>query len=683
MSVDIAQFHQTFLDESFEGLDVMESGLLGLDVGAADVEAINGIFRAAHSIKGGSATFGFAAVANFTHGVETLLDQMRDGTRDVTQESVEVLLQSVDVLRAMLATVRDGETIPEDMAAGVQSRLESLLAAAPSAPTEPPAAETDQSEAGWRIAFRPHEGMLQSGNDALRILRELAELGDLSVQADASKVPALDVLEPELCHLAWDLELNGKVSEADIREIFEWVEDDCDLTISPLSAPAPQAVAAPVAVGGASSSTPPAPNAGKPRSAAGEGGSIRVDIAKVDAIINLVGELVITQSMLGQVGESMEECQGPDMQRFEKLRDGLAQLERNTRELQESVMQMRMLPISFAFNRFPRLVRDLSQQLGKKVELRLMGEQTELDKTVMEKIGDPLVHLVRNALDHGIEAPEERAATGKAETGVLELEAYHKGGNIIIEIRDDGKGLDRGKILGKARSRGLVPEGHVPSDAEIFDYVFHPGFSTADKVSDVSGRGVGMDVVRRNIKALGGNVDIRTEPGQGTTFVVRLPLTLSILDGQLVRVGSQNYVIPLVSIVESLQIRQRQVNAIGGKAEMYKLRDEYIPIVRLNEVFGGSPSYSTLEGGLMVVAEGDGQRAGFLVDDLLAQQQVVIKSLETNFRRVEGMSGATILGDGTVALILDVAGLIQRFRDGGPLAGSGSGPMTQQSDVVA
>jgi two-component system chemotaxis sensor kinase CheA len=367
----------------------------------------------------------------------------------------------------------------------------------------------------------------------------------------------------------------------------------------------------------------------------------------------MVGELVITQSMLSQLGEEF------DIERLEKLRDGLGQLERNTRELQESVMRIRMIPISFAFNRFPRMIHDLCNKFGKKVQLKLSGESTELDKTVMEKIGDPLVHLVRNAMDHGIETPDKRAEAGKPETGTVHLNAFHQGGNIVIEITDDGAGINADKILKKAIQRGLVEEGIELSQARIHDLLFQPGFSTADEITDVSGRGVGMDVVRKNIQALGGTVDVQSTIGKGSKFTVRLPLTLAILDGQLVRVGDHTYIIPLVSIVESLQVHNKNVNAIAGKAELYKLRDEYIPIVRLYEAFHIEPDSRSLENGLLVVVEGDGQKAGLLVDDLLAQQQVVIKSLETNFRRVDGLSGATILGDGTVALILDVAGVIR------------------------
>ncbi|HFE37019.1 MAG TPA: chemotaxis protein CheA, partial [Gammaproteobacteria bacterium] len=382
-------------------------------------------------------------------------------------------------------------------------------------------------------------------------------------------------------------------------------------------------------------------------------GSIRVGIDKVDALINMVGELVITQSMLSQLGEDM------DQSKIEKMQDGLGQLERNTRELQESVMRIRMLPISFAFQRFPRMVRDLSQKLGKEIELRLLGEQTELDKTVMEKIGDPLVHLVRNSIDHGIESPEEREAAGKPRMGVVELNAFHQGGNIVIEIDDDGKGIDKDVVLAKAIENGVVSENESLTDEQIYDLIFAPGFSTAKVVSDVSGRGVGMDVVKRNIRELGGNIEVKSTKGVGSKIIIRLPLTLAILDGQLIRVGKDTYIIPLVSIIESLQVRNEQVNGIAGQAELYKLRDEYVPIVRLHDVLNLKPDSEKLTDGLLVIVEGDGGQAGLFVDDLLGQQQVVIKSLETNFRPVEGVSGATILGDGTVALILDVAGLVK------------------------
>ena len=377
--------------------------------------------------------------------------------------------------------------------------------------------------------------------------------------------------------------------------------------------------------------------------ASADSGSIRVATEKVDNIINLVGELLITQSMLSGFADGIHPND------LDRLRQGLSQLARNTRELQESVMQIRMLPISFAFNRFPRIVHDLSRKLGKKVELKLTGEGTELDKTVLEKISDPLVHLVRNALDHGLETPERRLAAGKPETGTIELAAFHEGGNIIIEVRDDGAGLNKAKILQKARERGLIPPDQELTDEQIDNLIFMPGFSTAEQISDVSGRGVGMDVVRRNINDLGGHVQIASKEGLGSTIRIRLPLTLAILDGQLVRVGKEVYIISLLAIVETIQVTRERVNTLVGRTEVFRLRDEYLPVVKLCDQFGVEPDSRSAEDGLLVVVESDGKRAGVLVDDLLAQQQVVIKSLESNFKPVSGIAGATILGDGTVA----------------------------------
>ena len=487
-------------------------------------------------------------------------------------------------------------------------------------------------------------------------------------------MPDYAEFDPETSYARWTVTLDGSVEERAIREVFEWVEDDADISLTRGA----DAAAATATQSGADDTAAPvvaaAPDAderrtGEDRRTGDErrstdrraGGntaaasSIRVDIGKVDSLINLVGELVITQSMLGQLDD-------PQTVDFEKLREGLAQLERNTRELQESVMRIRMLPISFSFNRFPRLVRDLSTKLGKEVELKIVGEQTELDKTVLEKIADPLVHLVRNALDHGIEKPDIRAEAGKPLCGTLTLAARHEGGNIVIEISDDGAGLDAEKLLAKARERGLVGADEVLPEERIHELIFHPGFSTAKELSDVSGRGVGMDVVKRNIKELGGVIELHSTFGAGSTIRIRLPLTLAILDGQLVRVGDQTYIVPLVSIVESLQIDPERVKSVVGAAELYRLRGEYIPIVRLYEVFNIEPQSSALEDGLIVVVEGEGQRAGILIDELLGQQQVVIKSLETNYRKVDGISGATILGDGTVAMIMDAGGLIALNR---------------------
>ncbi|MCF6282931.1 MAG: chemotaxis protein CheA [Candidatus Polarisedimenticolaceae bacterium] len=679
MSIDMKQFHQVFFEESFEGLDIMESGLLNMDPGAADPEEINSIFRAAHSIKGGGGTFGFNHISSFTHVMETLLDEMRDGRRQVTTEAMNVLLQSVDVLRDMLTATSDGADHDEERATLQQVELNKILngEATPSieggAESTPVTEDADQ-HLGWHIVFRPLSHMLRTGNDSLRIIRELDSFGDLKLTCDLSALPLLDEYEAEDSYLSWDIYLHGDISRDTIDEVFSWVDDDCELAIMPLVNEAAQVVETAAATQSPEEKLdlvdkPDDKRAGgdrranerrKPATAGAS--SIRVDINKIDTLINMVGELVITQSMLSMLGEDVEDKAGD---REERTRDGLEQLERHTRELQESVMQIRMVPISFTFSRFPRLVHDLSSKMGKKIELEMTGENTEVDKTVIEKIGDPLVHLVRNSLDHGLEMPDERIAAGKPETGIVQLNAFHKGGNIVLEIRDDGRGLNRDKILSKAIEKGIVPEDHGLSDRQIYELIFMPGFSTADVVSDVSGRGVGMDVVRRNINELGGGIEIESTPGKGSAIIIRLPLTLAILDGQTVVVGNETYIVPLVSIVESIQVRGDQINRVVGQGETFKLRDEYLPVVRLHEVFDiADPKAKELDEGLLVVVEGEGRNCGLFVDDLLGQQQVVIKSLEANYGKVDGISGATILGDGSVALILDIQGLMRLARDG-------------------
>ncbi|HEX5208616.1 MAG TPA: chemotaxis protein CheA [Steroidobacteraceae bacterium] len=696
MTVDLTQFHDAFFEESFEALDAMEAALLKLDVGAPEPELINTIFRVAHSIKGGSATFGFSEIASFTHSLETLLDELRSGSMAVSVALSDLLLKSVDVLRAMLRAVQakqpiDAQRVSDlqfDLEVAIAKKSEAVVAApaagrSPSGPAHPAGTAADTAPVGtaprWHIHFHPYRELLARGNDPLRMLRELAALGDLEVRVDAQALPALTDLNPQDCYLAWSLELPGEIAEEAIRQVFEWAEGDCDLTIARLSgevpAPAPtssvaqpaapattpppaQAVTQEPASAPALTVVAPAPRqeaakAEASMSGLGDSGSIRVSVEKIDELMNTVGELVITQAMLSQLGSHFD---GPDA---EKLRGGLAQLERNIRELQESVMRVRMLPISFVFSRFPRMVRDLAQRLGKQIELKLTGEQTELDKTVLEKIGDPLVHLVRNCLDHGIESPEVRTAAGKPAEGTVHLDASHRGGNIAVEVSDDGGGLDRARILAKARARGLVGPNDSLTDAEICELIFVPGFSTAEKTTDLSGRGVGMDVVRRNVKELNGKIEVKSEPGRGSRFVITLPLTLAIVDGQSVSVGSETYIVPLLSIVESMQLKATGVTRLSGHAEVVSFRGDYLPIIRLHELFGVEPRSRALHEGLVVIAEGDGRRVGLFVDDLLGQQQVVIKSLEANYGHIEGVSGATILGDGSVALILDVPGLIR------------------------
>ncbi len=610
---------------------------------------------------------------------------------DVTRHITDLLLRSVDVMRDMLRAVQHKTPVDAQRVADLQFDLELAIiqkdsapaAAAPAAPApaasaavaEPVAPAKPAGAHCWRIQFRPYPQLLVHGNDPLRMLRELADLGDLTINVDAGNVPSLAQLDPESCFLTWDLRLTSDVTREVVEQIFDWAEGDCELRIEDASgeAESPQpavakAATAPAAAPVAAAAPAPAPAKAErpqltavptpeasesPKQGLGDGSSIRVSTEKIDELMNTVGELVITQSMLTQLGTKIE----GDVS--EQLRAGLAQLERNVRELQESVMRVRMLPISFVFSRFPRMVRDLSGRLGKNVDLKVTGDQTELDKTVLEKIGDPLVHLVRNSVDHGIEMPDVRTAAGKSATGTVFLEAYHKGGNITVEVGDDGGGLNKSRILEKARSRGLIGANDTLTDEQIYELIFMAGFSTAEQTTDISGRGVGMDVVRRNIKELGGTIEVRSELGKGSRFIITLPLTLAIVDGQSVAVGTESYIVPLITIIESLQLKAGMVNRVAGQGEVFWFRDRYLPIVRVHEVFGVKPRTTQLHEGLIMVVEGEGRRVGLFVDDLLGQQQVVIKSLETNFRRVDGVSGATILGDGSVALILDVAGLIR------------------------
>ena len=657
MPIDMRQFHQTFFEESLEGLSAMETELLHLEKAVdssdgqpgatADPEILNTIFRAAHSIKGGSSTFGFSEVAAFSHVLESRLDALREGRCLPDRRTVGLLLLAVDCLRGLIITAKTGKEADRNAIEAVRNQLQELdRNGATTTTPESVGRGAEAVTAHWHILFRPHRQIFFSGNDPLRILRELTALGEVKIKVDVSTLPSWHSFNPEECYLAWSIELTGRVTRETLDEVFGWVMDDCDLNISPLPSAVsglpltPRAIAEAVA------------------SADAHAGSIRVSVPKVDALINMVGELVITQSMLSQLASHFT------LESLPKLFIGLAQLERNTRELQESVMHIRMLPLSFAFNRLPRLVHDMSHKIGKKVEIAISGEQTEIDKTMIEHLIDPLLHLARNCLDHGIEPPAERRAAGKPETGLIELKAYQKGGNVVIEIRDDGRGLDYERILAKAVQRGLVAADAKPTRDEIAEFIFVPGFSTAETVSDISGRGVGMDVVRNNIHSLGGNVEIVSEAGRGTRFIVRLPLTLAILDGLSVQIGTHTYILPLVCIVESVRVQPEQVARPAGGGELYGLRKEYLPLIRLYELFGVKPRSTDLTQGILVVVEADGRKAGLYVDDLLGQQQVVIKSLQTHYGKVEGISAATILGDGTVAMILDVAGLIRLAHAG-------------------
>ena len=658
MSMDLQRFHATFFEESREGLDAMEAGLLTLESGQHDAEIINSVFRAAHSIKGGAGTFGFDAIAALTHVLETLLDELRAGKRALEANAVDAMLASVDVLRALLREAEHGVQADPAAVAAMKARLESILSGqAPAvASTAAPAVAEAEPEA-WQIGFTPAPSMFMSGNDPLRIIRELEHLGPLQVQARLERLPGFEQLDPFEAHLAWDLGLIGKIKRSQIEDTFAWVVDDCELDIRPVAPPSlattapaveadvvPAAAAAPATAAPATAAATPAQEAES---------SIRVSVDKVDALINLVGELVITQAMLKQVSNHIDPAHA------ERLFAGLDLLERNTRDLQEAVIGVRMLPVDAVFRRFPRLVRDLSTRLGKQVRLKTIGEGTELDKGLIEKIADPLVHLVRNSIDHGLEMPEFRRNAGKDETGTITLAASHQGGHIVIEVSDDGHGLNRERILAKAAERGLaVPEN--PTDAQVWDLIFQPGFSTADAVTDLSGRGVGMDVVRRNIQALGGEVQIESRAGMGTRTLIRLPLTLAILDGMTVSVAGETLILPLAYVLEALQPQASDIRTMAGEGRVLRVRGEYLPILSLSEYYGYGQRHS--DESLVVVVEGDGQKIALEVDELVGQQQVVVKNIENNYRRIGGVSGATILGDGRVALIVDIGGLVRSLR---------------------
>jgi len=686
MTVDLSQFIPSFLEESFEGLELMESGLLNLEPG--DNETIHSIFRAAHSIKGGAGTFGFDSVTEFTHLVETLLDEMRDGRREVTSKDTEILLDSVDCMRLLIEAARDEQDYDQEKVANkvanTSARLSETLGEEATVESESESEseseiESDSSNSGgsgFKIKFIPEHSLAKTGNDPIFLFSALAELGELTLSANTEALPALLDIDAQELYLNWQLTLITEVEKSEIIEIFEWVEDECILEIEPISNSSLEvceeeessendsatsnelsaesqanntAIQEPIVTTELETEDK---NKSTKAKAKADLGSIRVGVDKVDSLINLVGELVITQSMLSELGNDF------DMTKVERLTSGLEQLLQNTKELQESVMRIRMLPISFAFNRFPRLVHDLAIKTGKEMELVINGEQTELDKTVMEQIGDPLVHLVRNAADHGIESKETRLANGKSEKGTISLDAYHQGGNIVIEIKDDGAGINRTKVLNKAIEKGLIDENAILTDSQVYDLLFEPGFSTAAEVTDISGRGVGMDVVKRNIQSLGGRIQVESALGKGSTFKVNLPLTLAILDGQLVKVGTETYIIPLISIVESLQIDNTLINRVSGDMVLYRLRDDNVPVLPIYKMFNLESKCTEIDKALLVVVEADGQKIGLMVDDLLAQQQVVIKSLNDNYQQVAGISGATILGDGSVAMILDIPGII-------------------------
>jgi two-component system chemotaxis sensor kinase CheA len=653
--IDLEQFKATFFEEAFDHLAAIERGVLALEAAPRDPEQLNAVFRAAHSIKGASGTFGLDEVMRFTHVLESLLDRLRDGRLSFSREIGDLLLESNDVLRDLMIAARDG-TPPARDADAVSTRLAGFADATPSesAPRPTETAASNGAPARHRVVFTPGADLLRQGMDPLLLLRELAELADvIRVEQQLESLPSLAAMDPETCYLGWALELVTQRSREQILDVFAFVEDTSQIAIE-------RADGAPGEHQASSTTTAPAPARAMapPRAASGEITSIRVATEKVDRLINLVGELVITQSMISDVAKDF------GVEKLVRLREAVGEMERTTRELQERVMAVRMVPIGSVFSRFPRVVRDLSASCGKEIDLEITGGETELDKSVVEQIGDPLMHIVRNAVDHGIEPPDERARMGKPSRGLLTLSACHQGGSVVLEIADDGRGLDTERIREKAVAAGVVESNEKLTTDQIHALIFTSGLSTARVVSDISGRGVGMDVVKRNIEALGGTVGITSSPGRGSCFRIRLPLTLAILDGLTLRVGEGTFIVPLIAVVESLQPRREQLRSVLGQGEVVVVRGQPVPLIRLHRVLGLPGETTDPTCALVVIVEQDDGLVALLVDDVLGQQQVVIKSLERNFRRTEGISAATILGDGRVALILDVPGLVACRRSG-------------------
>lgn len=640
MSVDLAQFFQTFFEEATDHLADMERLLLAINLVSPQAEDLDSIFRAAHSIKGGAGIFGFQKLAGLTHILESHLDLIRSGRARMSEAVADEFLAAVDYLRLLLQACRNGDEPDGDEYAAMCARYEHL----------------GKNAAGAEPASLP---MLAAGagDESSGIFAELASgdegFGLFEPQEAAQTDDGFGFFEAAPAVRAQEDDNEGFGFFAPVEPVQAQVSVTAAIEGFGLFEALPPGAAMPL--------VPPAKTVGEvagnarpaARSAAAnpDAASIRVSVERVDQLINLVGELVITQAMLNETGQHVEGTIA------ERLQNSLSLLERNTRDLQEAVMSIRMLPISFVFNRFPRVVRDLSQKLGKGVELIIQGEGTELDRGLIEKLVDPLTHLVRNSIDHGIESPEKRRAAGKSERGTVILRASQQGGNIVVEVIDDGAGLNRERILAKAHENGL-PVNEAMPDAEVWQLIFAPGFSTAAEVTDVSGRGVGMDVVRRNISDLGGRIEITSTAGQGASFIIRLPLTLAILDGMSVAVCREVFIIPLTYILESLQPAAGDIRRIAGKGEVVHVRGDYLPLIPLADVLGVRGPRDADNRILLLVQSGDA-RAALQVDDLLGQHQVVIKSLEANYRRVPGVSGATVMGDGRVALILDVADIVQ------------------------
>ena len=681
MKIDLSQFRQTFLQESADHIASMETGLLQLRSTPDDVELLNSIFRAAHSIKGGAGSFGMTNLVRFTHSLENILDRMRSLEMQATDEVINILLRSVDVLSGLLDADADAAMPPAALELNVQ--IEALLpsdaaqgetASHDSSQQTPPKLQEDERKINfYKVEFSPDREIFASGTNPITLLRNLAAMGTVSCcTLHTEDLPALADLDPTQCYLNWTVELASVCEETELREVFEFVEHLAEVRIVCVDAPGtvaaielpPQAVAViqKTAARPAPSRAPVAAQkktAAKKPAAGGESSSIRVTIDKVDRLIDLVGELVIAHVMTAQMVEDFEPSCLP------KLREAVASMERNTRELHERVMAVRMLPVGTLFQRYTRTVYDIAQATGKQIRLEMDGEDTEIDKSMLELLGDPLTHLVRNAADHGVESIEAREAAGKPAEGTIALKAFHRSGRIVIEISDDGAGIDVARVRSKAIERGLIGPDSQMSDDQFRMLIFEPGFSTREEISDLSGRGVGMDVVKRNVQQLNGSVSLTSEKGSGSTVTIELPLTLAILEGLLVRVGNRTLVLPLLAVIETVPLRDEQIVRVAQQGEVVVIREESVPLLRLSRFLGLTPETVSNEKSsgvasnrrLAVIVEVGNRKVGLVVDELLGQQQVVVKSLERHLRKVDGLMGATILGDGCVAPIVDVGGL--------------------------
>ena len=702
------QLKVTFFDECSEALQQIEAGLTDIRQGHSSDDTINAVFRAVHSVKGGAGIFGFEALVEFAHVFETVLDGVRRGSLTATPETIDVMLAASDVLSDLVQMSRSGEFITPDFGGENRAALEQIIRSDQTgggaagddnspAPAEfegldfkpvpvdgfdftPVPVDDDSATAGadmmrsYTITFRPNADMLKKANEPLYIIRELRKLGELDLIAETDSLPSLAVLEPDRPYIGWTGTLQTSASRAQIDEIFEFVVGDCDLEIvetTPASAVADTVevdrTAAPVAPAASAATPPPPPKvetaappvrsneasepAGANRSPVAKPAATttRIELERIDRVVNMVGELVIAQAMLGQIVQDLPEGTSG------RLSQILDEVIHHTRELKDSVMSMRAQPVGAVFQRMPRLVRELATKTGKKVRLEMTGETTEVDRSIIERLGDPLTHIIRNSVDHGIEAPADRLAAGKGEEGTVRLAAEHRGGRIVIEVIDDGAGINSERVLKKAREKGLASPDAALSEDEINNLIMLPGFSTAETISDISGRGVGMDVVRSNIQEIGGRISLKSERGRGMTIQLALPLTLAVMDGMVIKVGRETYVMPLSAIVECLRPARSDINNLVGTCGMLKLRGDLVPLANLSDLLDiSSTAADSSESVVIIVDAGEGSRFGLVVDELCGHQQVVIKSIEESYGSVPGIAAATILGNGRVAFILDI-----------------------------